>query len=1340
MTNLAESHDDATQSGFLIVGIGASAGGVEALREFFAAVPADSGMGYVVILHLSPEHDSQLATVLQTVTPLPVTQVTEQERVVPNHVYVVPPNQHLTMVDGEVTVSPNTLLEERRAPIDIFFRTLAETHFSRAVCVVLSGTGADGSMGLKRVKERGGAVFVQNPREATFNEMPRHAIATDLVDDVLPVAAIPARIVAYKSRQGTIAIPMEAEERPQEQQQALREVLTHVRVRTGHDFSNYKRPTLLRRIERRINVRELPDVPAYAALLRENPDEVQGLLKDLLISVTNFFRDKQAFTVLEQEILPRLFQGKRAEAQVRIWVAGCATGEEAYSMAMLCAEHVLDTLDAPSIQIFATDIDEAAIAHAREGVYSATDTADVSPERLQRFFTTEDQRYRIRREIREMVLFANHNVLKDPPFSHLDLISCRNLLIYLNHTAQERVMETLHFALNPGGYLFLGTSESVDGANDLYAMVSREQHIFQSRQTGTRPFPRPESAPALRIAPPRRAPSVAEADAQARERISDEAIHQRLLEEYAPPSAVVNADYDIVHLSERAGRYLQVSLGKVSNNLLKLIRPELRVELRSALYQAVQRQTKVDTGALSLRIDDHTELLTIRVRPVLRHDDPARGLLLVIFEQGTEMPSDAEIVVRSEEGVARQLEDDVQRLKQQLRTSSEQYEFQAEELKATNEEQQALNEELRSSNEELETSKEELQSLNEELRTVNQELKVKIEEANQTSANLQNLVNATDIGTIFLDRSLRIKLFTPSVRALFNLIPADYGRPLADITHRLIHGDVLKDAETVLETLQPIEREVRATNDQVFVLRMLPYRLGDDRIGGVVLTFFDITERKQAEERLREYMEVLRASEEQFRRAIEDAPIPVIMHAEDGEVLQISRTWTELTGYTLADVPTFDTWLNQAYGDGADAVRTHAHQLFAGEVRRLNVAFDIRTRTGELRHWSFSASAPGILRDGRRFIVGMALDITERKRSEMALAEKARLLDLSNDAIIVRDINDRIVYWNHGATELYGWSREDAIGQELHTLLQTEFEAPIEQLITTLNERDRMEGEVVQVTRDGRRITTLSRWALDRDRDGRPGAILTTYNDITEHQRAVELQQLSIQRQELLHRLMTAQEDERQRIARELHDTLGQFLSALNMRLSMLQSLEGILPTAREELAKLHALAGQVDRELDRLTMELRPLALEHLGLADALRNYAEQWTAISGVSAEVLVEGLDGARLAPLIETTVYRIVQEALTNVLKHAQATSVSIIVEQQASVLRVIIEDNGVGFDPSQGRGDGTGGRQVGLIGMAERAAMAGGTVTIESQLGAGTSLYLQIPLSNDTLTATGGARG
>jgi PAS domain S-box-containing protein len=843
------------QGEFLITGLGASAGGIQALREFFENVPGKSGIAYVVILHLLPDHDSKLAEVLQTTTTMPVKQVKEKVKVEPDHVYVVPPDQHLTMVDGSIVVSPNTQIEDRRAPVDIFFRTLAEEHGSRAVAVVLSGTGANGSMGLKRIKERGGAAFVQNPREAEFNEMPRNSIATGLVDEVLNVAQIPAKIIGYQNSIGKIQIFEEAEQRPQQQQQALREIFAEIRVNTGHDFSNYKRPTLLRRIERRINIHNLPDLPSYVTYMRENPAEITALLKDLLISVTNFFRDKKAFEVIENEVLPVLLKGKTGETQLRIWVAGCATGEEAYSLAILCAEKLSGIIDGAKVQIFATDIDEMAIGQAREGLYTINDLADVSPERLRRFFIKEGEEYRIRREIRETVLFAVHNFLKDPPFSHLDMISCRNVMIYLNNIAQERLAETFHFALNPGGFLFLGSSESVDGATDLYANYNRENHIFQSRRASPRTYPIPESVPSFHLSIPNTA-ATEEKENKMPDRISFPELHQQLLEQYAPPSLVVNEEYDIVHLSERAGRYLQIRGGQPSNNLLNLVKPELRLELRSALYQAVQRKSAVESRGLAVNIDDHPETVNIHVRPVLRPDDTARGYLLVLFESSTGN-DEQQIVLTTDEPVARHLEEELMRVKAQLRSSGEQHAFQAEELKASNEELQAMNEELRSSAEELETSKEELQSINEELRTVNQELKVKIEETSLTSNNLQNLINSTDIGTIFLDRSLRVALFTPAARNIFNLIPADYGRPLSDITSKLDYDDLTRDAEMVLEKLTTIEREIQTGEDKVFLMRITPYRTTEDRINGVVITFIDITARKEAEQQLRENMDEL---------------------------------------------------------------------------------------------------------------------------------------------------------------------------------------------------------------------------------------------------------------------------------------------------------------------------------------------------------------------------------------------------------------------------------------------------------------------------------------------------
>lgn len=985
---------NSSKSNFLIVGIGASAGGVGALQKFFEQVPADSGIAYVVVLHLSPDHDSQLAQVLQTVTTIPVTKVMEREEVKINQVYVISPNQHLTMQDGHIIVSPNLSIEDRRAPVDIFFRTLAESHRSRAVCVVLSGTGANGSMGLKRIKERGGAAFVQSPREAEFSEMPRNSIATELVDEVLNVADIPAKIIAYRDSLGTVQIAEDAEKQPRDQQQALREIFNELRLRTGHDFTNYKRPTLLRRIERRINIHNLPDLNSYVSYINQNTEEVTALLKDLLISVTNFFRDKKAFEAIENEVLPVLLKGKTRENQLRIWVAGCATGEEAYSLAMLAAEKAADMADAPKIQIFATDIDENAITQARDGCYTINDLADVPPERLRRFFIKEGDDFRIRREIRETVLFANHNFLKDPPFSHLDLVSCRNVMIYLNHIAQERVVETFHFALNPGAFLFLGSSESVDGATDLYASYNRESHIFQTRQASVKMYPVPESIPHFRAEPQQFSTISPAQENKVLERISFGDLHQQLLENYAPPSLVVNEEYDIVHLSEKVGKYLQIAGGEVSQNILKLIRPELRLELRSALYGASQGQSAVEARGLKLTIDNKTEIINIHARPVLRTGDTAKGFILVLFEPTVDTGK-PEIVVTSDGSVARQLEEELIKLKAQLRSSNEQHDFQAEELKASNEELQAMNEELRSAAEELETSKEELQSINEELRTVNQELKVKVDESRHISNNLQNLINSTNIATIFLDRSLRVSLFTPSIKDLFNLITGDFGRPITDITNRLNYNNLVSDAESVLETLSVLEREVTTTDNRAYIMRLLPYRTSEDRINGVVITFYDVTQRIAQQE-------ALRKSEEKYRSlftSIDDGFC--VMERVTGNsgdpldfrYLEANAAFTQQSGVTHVIGKTIRQILP---GIDEDWFRIYNQVIETGQAVRFEKELAETGRILELYAFPVDSEASNQL-------AVIFKDITARKQQE---ANLAFLAEMSQDLVRLTNIDE----------------------------------------------------------------------------------------------------------------------------------------------------------------------------------------------------------------------------------------------------------------------------------------------------------------------------------------------
>ncbi|HWK10861.1 MAG TPA: chemotaxis protein CheB, partial [Vicinamibacterales bacterium] len=581
-----------------VVALGASAGGIRALQEFFARVSRDGGTAYVVVLHLSPAHESQLAEVLQPITTMPVTQVTEPTPIEADRVYVIAPHTVLEVRGGLLTVSDMSAPEQRRGPIDAFFRSLAEAYGHQAVAVVLSGTGTDGSAGVKRIKECGGLVVAQDPEDAEYPDMPRHAIATGLVDVVLPTPEMPERLArfAHGLRRELADAPL-IETLPVPD--PIREVLSVLRVRTGHDFSNYKRATLQRRIARRMAVRNTPTMEEYALLVREIRDEPKLLMSDLLISVTSFFRDPAMWQALEQRIVPRVFLNKLSSDQVRVWVAGCATGEEAYSLAMVLAEHAASSIEGPSIQVFATDLDERAIAIARDGLYNEADVVDVPEERLKRFFHKEAEGYRIRRDLREFVLFATHNVLRDPPFSHLDLISCRNLLIYLNRAAQERVIETFHFALRPGRYLLVGGSESAEASNDLFVRIDPSAHVYESRTVTSR-----LALPVADIPLPARRSSLQVPERRTVERAWPADLHQRLLEQYAPPSVVVTEDHRILHMSERVGRYLAMRGGEPTRDLLALVRPELRPHVRTVLHQAAAGRSPVEARDIEVALDD----------------------------------------------------------------------------------------------------------------------------------------------------------------------------------------------------------------------------------------------------------------------------------------------------------------------------------------------------------------------------------------------------------------------------------------------------------------------------------------------------------------------------------------------------------------------------------------------------------------------------------------------------------------------------------------------------------------------------------------------------------------
>jgi two-component system, chemotaxis family, CheB/CheR fusion protein len=875
---------------FLTVGIGASAGGIKALKEFFAAMPADSGMAFAVILHLAPEHESLLPAVLQTNTAMPVRQVTETVKVEPNHVYVIPPNQQLALVEGEIRLVEPEPLSHKRAPIDLFFRTLAATHGRNSVCVILSGTGSDGTLGLKHVKEAGGLVLVQEPTEAEFDGMPNSAIATKLADWVLPVREMPAKISAFKQSLEKTKLPTDEEALPAPElgADALPAVLVLLKARTKHDFSNYKQPTLLRRIARRLQVHGCENISEYLELLRAQPDEAQTLLKNLLISVTNFFRDKEAFAALEREVVPQLFAGKTALDQVRVWCVGCATGEEAYSIAILLSEYAAQLADPPKIQVFASDIDTDAIAVAREGRYDESIALDVTPERLRCFFTHEGATYRVQKELRELVLFAPHNILHDPPFSQQDLVTCRNLLIYLNHQTQEKVIETFHFAVWHDGYLFLGASEMAETVPALFGTVDQKARIYQSR-----PATKKTLGLAARVTQNNWQTNVYVPVRTSREQSdSFPELHLKLVEQFSPPSILINEHYDILHLSESAGRYLRFRGGEPTHNLGKVAHPALRPDLLAALFAAKQAKGRTESRHLRVTLDGETRFVNLTVHP-LQTPEAARGYFLIIFEEVTDSsipPEMLQKIMPADEGaeiVIRRLEEDLQHTRDRLRQTVEQHEVSVEELKASNEELQAINVELRSTGEELETSKEELQSVNEELTTVNADLKEKVDEVSRANLDLQNLLVATEVSTIFLDRDLNIKRFTPAVRRLFNLIPSDVGRPFAHLTHRLKYDNLALDAADVLSTLQSCEREVQSLDECWYLVCLIPYRTGPAQIEGILLTFRDITESKLVQAQIFSSQEQLRqlATHLQTVREEERSSIAREVHDELGQLL-----------------------------------------------------------------------------------------------------------------------------------------------------------------------------------------------------------------------------------------------------------------------------------------------------------------------------------------------------------------------------------------------------------------------------------------------------------------------
>ncbi|CAN5407159.1 hypothetical protein BH10CHL1_BH10CHL1_01080 [soil metagenome] len=910
---------------FPIVGIGTT-GDITALEQFFQVIPEHNGLAFVILIHLPAHHKRELSKILQQSVRMPVVQVEDEMIIQPDHIYIAPLGRPLSIEQGRLCLNEIDAKRNRRS-IDIFFQALAVDQGANAIAVILSGTGRDGIQGLRAVKAQGGFTLAQSPDQAKHAELPRRALATGEVDVNGPAHALAQQLLAAKGKSNGLEIeepPADEQPIPAAESEVLSAILGHLHTQTGHDLSHYKPSTILRRIARRLQIQAIGNLSAYLVYLQLHPEEAHTLFKDCLISVTNFFRDPEDFVTLEKRVIPLILASRQPGETVRIWVTGCATGEEAYSLALLFYEQAAQMAEAPPLQIFATDIDEEAINVARRGFYPESIAKDLTPLRLQRFFTKEADGYRVKMELREIILFAVHNLLKDPPFSKLDLISCRNLLIYFNREAQEKTFELFHYALAGApaepGYLFLGTSESADAVATLFSGFDKLHHLFQRRETITAPRRLPSASLAMGSS---KAVEPLTQPAKPKPLSMEELYQQWTLRHYAPPRVLVNENYEITHIFNGADRYLREREGAVTQNILLKVLPALRLDLRAALYQALNKGEHTDSRLLRVHLNKEWCLIQLHVGPVPEPGFP-KEYVEVVFEERQEtaavgLPTpDATTDVDS--SLISRLEEELLRTRAHLQTIIEEHEIANEELKASNEELQSINEELKSATEELETSKEELQSMNEELVTVNHELKLKIDELGRANSDLLNLMVSTDVGAIFLDQSLRVKRFTPRAIELFHLIEADIGRPFAHISHRLHYTRLVELTTRVLSTLAQIEEVVQSDDERWYIMRMFPYRTVDNVIDGVVTTFIDITDLKRAEHEIEQRIQQQTVAE-LGRQALEGDNIDAllrtatqraaeVLHVEFAKVLE-----AQADGQTLhfkAGVGWSETRVNEA--------------------------------------------------------------------------------------------------------------------------------------------------------------------------------------------------------------------------------------------------------------------------------------------------------------------------------------------------------------------------------------------------------------------------------------------
>ncbi len=1308
---------------FPVVAIGASAGGLQAFTALLRALPPTTGMAFVLIQHLEPSHESILTGLLAKETKMLAVEVSDGLPVEPDRIYVIPPNKSMTVRKGILRLSPRVEGSGLQRPIDEFAMALAEEQGPRAIGVVLSGTGSDGTYGLKAIKAAGGVTFAQEPKTAQWNAMPMSAITAGSVDFVLPPAGIAAelaRIGRHPYVTGATGVSEGSD---------LDKICLILRAAVGVDFRLYKQATVLRRISRRMALHKITSLNKYALFLKQNRDEPQSLADDIFIHVTSFFRDPECFQALRKHVfsswlLRKPRNGNPEDEPIRIWVAGCSTGEEVYSIAMCLLEELGERASRTKLQIFGTDIQERALAQARAGIYTESAVSLISSLRLKRFFTRTDHGYQILKSIRDACVFVRHDLTRDPPFSRLDLISCRNVLIYMGSPLQKRILSTFQYALKPGGSLFLGTSESVSDYSEAFAPTDARHRIFQRKAPATT-F-REVSSVAVGIAEAAVAPVRTMPPPAPDFRKEAEAA---ILEHYSPPALVVDRNLHIVHFQGNTSPYLAPATGQPSFHLLKMVRPEFVVALRTAIANARKEGIAVRRDDVRFDFEGRPCIVRMEVRPLSKGSGKPQQLLVVFHRiavgsaDAAETPAGKQTGAAKTAGKAVKLERELVTTRDHLRTLIAEHETAQEEMKAANEEILSSNEELQSTNEELETAKEELQSSNEELITLNDELQHRNAELDVLTHDLSNLLVGVDIPVLVLDSELRVRRFTPMAGQLLNLIGGDVGRPFSNIASTLNVEDWKALLHEVTAHGRIVEREVSDKSGHRYSMRVRPYK-SDNRIEGVLVVFLDTDIIYRARDNAQKSSDYAHAIVETIHEAL-------AVVDSDFRIVTVNRCFGELFHVQPADVLGKSFFGREPGQCTASPLRGLLKDLLAGgdEIRNLELGQDI-PGIGQLRLVVNAARIAGT----RAALIAME-DITVRKlaqeRSEKSSAMVRTLLDASSQAVVTMKDSGTIVMVSGHTESIFGYKAVELIGQPIGILLPQ-----VARLRHTKEGKvyfARTDGSRAQasVPLDGRRMdgtifpVEVSLTLVEPYGEKLTVAFLTDITERAELEKAAQLHASQVQA--LAARLLSVQEEERRRVSRELHDQICQQLASLAIDIgTYAASPESSRPERRQSLKKLQERVVQASEATRHIAYRLHPSVLDDLGLVASLRALCKQFSTRDGISVRFHPEQLPAAMPREIV-SCLYRVAQESLQNVASHSGAKTATVSVSSGKGSVLLSIVDDGSGFDIAAATG--TGG--LGLVGMEERARLVNGKLSIHARPGHGTRIVLEVPLTRES---------